>query len=222
MLLMNYKTVAILLILIVGVIGYWIGAQKQKPSATTAAAIQNSTEPVATPNSIQAQSETQQTATPVSTPDPTLGWKIYSNTKYGYSVKYPTTATFYEDNTYYHYVYFKRADAPQGEFPIFYTSAIKDDFVARSPVSVNYMSADVINDLYKLRIGENKTMDTSTMTRISDRSIGGETALSLKVKATGINQDRYYIKHGGNIYMFVSDNSTEEFQNFLNNIKFTK
>ena len=217
---MNYKiTTALLLILIVGGVGYWFGIQKQNSSATVLMQAQNSTSPIPRTTST-AQTETP-TMAPVPTPDPTAGWKTYSSTKYGYSVKYPTTLTPYEDNTYYHYVHFKRVNASQGEFPLFYTAGIKDDFVARSPASVNYMSSDVINDLYKLKVGESKNEDTATFTRVADRSIGEESALSLKIKATGINQDRYYVKHGGNIYMFVSDTPNEDFQNFLNSIKFT-
>lgn len=161
-------------------------------------------------------------AEPTRTPNPIADWKTYTSSKYGYSVKYPNTVTIYEDNTYYHYLEFKRVGASQGEFPVFYAAAIKDDYVAHSPASVNYMSSDVINDFYKLEVGESKNVDNSTFKRTADRSIGGEGALSLKIKATGIDQDRYYIKHSGNIYMFVSDSPTTDFQNFLNNIKFTK
>lgn len=159
---------------------------------------------------------------PTSTPDPTANWKTYSNTKYGYSLKYPTSVTLREDNTYYHYLEFKKINASQGEFAVFYAAVINSNYVASNPASVNYMSSDIINNLYQLKIDESKKVDSSTFKRITDRSIGGENALALNITATGINQTRYYVKHGEYIYMFVSDNPTENFENFLNSIKFTK
>src|SRR5260221_1735769 len=52
----------------------------------------------------QAQITKMPLATP--TPDSTASWSAYTNTKYMYSVKYPTNLTPNEQNTYYHYVEF--------------------------------------------------------------------------------------------------------------------
>lgn len=203
-----------LVILLVAIGAYYVGKSNQN-TLESEKSMQRST---------SGNPEISQSIEQISpTIDPLASWKTYINTPYGYLVQYPTTVTLYEDNTYYHYLEFKRVGAPQGEFPVFYAAAIKDTFVAKSPASVNYMSSDVIASLFNLKVGETKTVDTSTMTRTTDRKIGGENALALKVKATGIDQNRFYVKHGGNIYMFVSDYApTEDFQNFLSSVKFTK
>lgn len=73
----GFAPIIILVLILLGVIGYFIYQNTQLQKSNS-----NVTSPSTVPNANLLQSSP--------TPDPTVNWKTYTNTKYGYSVKYPS------------------------------------------------------------------------------------------------------------------------------------
>lgn len=162
------------------------------------------------------------TTVPSPTPDITVNWSTYTNAKYMYSIKYPSTVTPKENTTYYYYVTF---EGQKGALPPYVVSVIPDTFVVKDLAAYNLMSSDYIDELYALKPGETKTTTTGTvLTKLPDTTVDGQPAIFIGVNATGFKQHRVYVKKNNNIYM-ISDyyqgpEDLKGFTTFLSTFKF--
>lgn len=164
--------------------------------------------------------------TPTPTPDPTANWQTYTNTTYGYAVKYPASVETNEQNTNYHYVEFKTVQGT-GMLPPFLISVIPDTFVAKDMAAYNYMSSDWINTFYSMKVGESKTTSSGAVfTKSASTTVDKQAAIVVDVVATGFKQKRVYVKNNGFIYMianyYQSPDELPNFQPFLSTFTFVK
>ncbi len=160
---------------------------------------------------------------PTSTPNPTVSWKTYSNQKYGYSVKYPSNLQTNESETSYNqYVELTlgRDSSGNAYLPNYTVTVAKDDFQAKDPASVNFMSADWTNSFYNMNVGDTKTADTATFKKLPSEKVDGQNAVVIQVVAAGSNQKRYLLKKNGYVYMISDFSNSADFQNFLSTFKF--
>ncbi len=138
-------------------------------------------------------------------------------------MKYPNYLDLYEDNTYYHYVELntphKGLPAP---FSPFYISAITEKYLAKSPVSVNYMFSDWINEFFNMKVGDIKKEAGVTFKKLPDINMVGQNAAVVEVTATGSLQKRIYLKNNGYLYMIVNNTSSVDFDKFASSFKFTE
>ncbi len=165
------------------------------------------------------------TLTPTPTPDITASWSAYTNTQYGYTVKYPTSLKKTENNTYYHYVSFDPAGAHI--LPTFLISVIADAFVVKDIAAYNYMSSDWINSFYTMKIGETKTTSSgATFTKLEDTTVDGQLGMVVEVVTPTYKQHRIYVKMNGDLYMISNSYQTQDelsnFTVFLSTFKFIK
>lgn len=161
---------------------------------------------------------------PTLTPDPTASWKIYSNQKYGYSFKYPSTLLINDFETSYN----QYAEVTQGRDPSgnayvanYTVTVAKEDFQAKDAASVNFMSSDWTNTFYSMSVGDTKTAATVTFKKLPSQKVASQDAVVIEVVAVGSNQKRYLLKKNGYVYMISDFNGSEDFKNFLSAFKFT-
>ncbi len=215
---MPYILLVIVLVLVFSGVSYYLGT---KTAGLLPMGYQRPTEQTKMAYPTQ---QVLPSATP--TPDPTASWQVFTNAKFGYTIKYPTGLVPNEQNTYYHYVEFKAQNAT-GQLPTYVVSAIPATFTAANPAAYNYMSADWISSISAVPVGQTKTMDQAAMfTRLPDMTVDGQSAVAIEVVATGYKQQRVYIKANGNIYMisnyFQTPAELTDFQLFLSTFKLTQ
>lgn len=179
-------------------------------------------------SNLPTQNVVQIAPSPTPTPDPTADWNIYTNQKYGYSVKYPDNLATNEDNTYYNIVNFTAKGSPSGTFPSFYFSVIADTFTSANAAAYNYLTADWINNFYSMNPGDTKQSNGTTIfTKLTDITVAGQNAIVIEADTKGdaAKQRRVYLKKNGYVYMLANfyQNSSEldNFQTFLSTFKFT-
>ncbi|MBI5732215.1 MAG: hypothetical protein HY982_02545 [Candidatus Magasanikbacteria bacterium] len=94
----------VVIVILVGAVGYFAFVKKSEPVAQQP-----------TPTPIQVTNTPKSNPTPTPTPaDPTANWKVYSNTRYAYTIKYPTN--WFADTTYSENDFTQRGPAEDNEF----------------------------------------------------------------------------------------------------------
>ena len=164
--------------------------------------------------------------TPTPTPDPTATWKTFTATKYNFSIKYPSNLNAEEFLTPFYSVTFKTVGAAQGEFSTYDLLASPDTFIAKDPAAYDFLSADVVDELTAMTPNATKQIATSIFTKLPNTVIDGQPAIAIGVKSAvdnTTNQTRVFIKHGGNMYMIVNNQNSDQadFDNIISTFKFT-
>ena len=188
------------------------------------------------------QLSNQLTNSPISsaTPD-AINWKIYTNSTYNYSVKYPLTLTpVAGDVSKYGKSLTIVRTGPGSPIPsAFYISAIPDGFIPTSSPDENnagYLPADIINKLLSSKVGDNTQTDLKTgspytiYTKILDTNVLGiERTTVENTNVFGHNNltDRRIIfRKGSNVYVlgtyYTSKDELSTFQAIISTFKFTK
>jgi hypothetical protein len=94
----------VVIVILIGVVGYFAFVKKSEPVAQQS-----------TPTPTQATNAPKSNPTPTPTPaDPTANWKVYSNTRYAYTIKYPTD--WFVDTTYSENDFTQRGPVEDNEF----------------------------------------------------------------------------------------------------------
>lgn len=162
---------------------------------------------------------------PVSPLDKIASWKTYSNQKYGYSARYPFNLQTNESETSYdQYVGFTLGKDSSGNayLPNYTITVAKDDFQAKNPASVNFLSADWVNNFYTMNVGYTKSSQSVTFKKLSNMEVAGQSAVVVDVTATGANQKRVFLKKNGYVYMISDFTNSADFQSFLSAFQLTK
>lgn len=186
---------------------------------------------------IQVSSSTSANPAPTGTGE-TANWKTYTNTKYGYSLNYPTTLKTDEETS---YSTLFNIIPPNGcvgcgggNFPTFYVSVIPDSFKPGKADIYNYPTTDFLSTLFSLPIGNTKPIypnapSSCNWTRLQNTTLDGNNAAVYETHPCtgGISKDRrVFLKKNGNIYMIGSyydkDEESKRFDLFLYTFKFTQ
>lgn len=179
--------------------------------------------------SLQTYNNYQPVVTP--TPDPTSSWKIFTNQKYGFSVRYPSNLLAQEEIGYAYNLGITQGKAADGSayFHTFDIFIVPSTFNSSDTVGYDYLTSDWINGLYTLKVGESKPFSTVIFKRLPDIKVAGQDALVIEVDLKSGNnpsQKRVFVKQNGYTYMFEKDyqsiDELTDFQNFLTTFKFTK
>jgi hypothetical protein len=151
--------------------------------------------------------------------DPTAGWKTYTNTSIGYTVKYPPTWNIYTcpDNI---AVWFGTTPIPcQSEGPgnDFVIDRMQTGFSLATTISETKSGMVAPKETTVIVGGESGTRLTGTMKIDSETMTGG-----------GEYKDDVYVLHGGRYYhlgYFINSGEVKyatEFKYFLESVTFTK
>ncbi len=162
-------------------------------------------------------------------PDPTADWKTFTGSKYGYSIKYPSTLETNEIENPFYLASFKKIDSPQGTFSTYDILAAPDTFLVKNPSSYNFIDSETINTLRGLTSKDDSiTLDTSLFKYIGNMIIGDQKAIVVEVTSTVENQThqkRVIFNKNGNNYIIVNNennsNNQDDFNKFLSTFKFT-
>lgn len=178
-------------------------------------------------NNVQPKISKEQTPanpTIVPTLDPTASWKVYSNKKYGYLVKYPNNLQANEvETTYDQYVEFTLGKDSSGNayLPNYTITVAKEDFLANDAASVNFLSIDWTKTFYTMNVGDTKIAGTVTFKKLPSEKLANQDAVVLNVTAMGIDQKRYLVKNKGYVYMIHDYNKAADYNLFLSTFEFT-
>ncbi len=167
--------------------------------------------------------QVQAQPTVVPTVNPTANWKVYSNKKYGYSVRYPNNLEAREVETSYdQYVEFTLGKDASGNtyLPNYTITVAKEDFYAKNAASVNFLSSDWTKAFYEMSVGEIKNAETVTFKKLPDEKLANRDAIVLNVSAMGIDQKRFLVKNNGYVYMIHDYNNPSDYPLFLSTFEF--
>ncbi len=215
-----YIVVAVLILLAVGASAYFLGKNSQSPEVIKPVSVPKSNQTVVPDQAKVSEKPAVVNATP--TPDPTADWKVYTNSKYGYSVKYPLNLKVNESETSYdQYTEFTLGRDASGNayLPNYTITVAKESFQAKDAASVNFLSADWVNTFYTMNVGETKTYQAISFKKEANIQLVGQSAIVIDVTATGDNQKRVFLKHNGYVYMISDFTNSADFQNFLFSFK---
>lgn len=184
------------------------------------------------PTLVENKAVTQLSPTPV---DQTANWKTYTNVKYGYSVKYPSTLEFSETSGgSYSTLFDLIQNTPGGpSLPVFYVAVIPDGFWQNGAI-YNGPTPDFITKLLSTSVGSSVTDISSlaqynTFTRSTDVIVNGNTGMVFENDHPWDteNQDkRVFVKKTGHTYMIgtylQNDSDKTNFDLFISTFKFTQ
>lgn len=178
----------------------------------------------------------QPTPSPSSSPDETANWKTYTNSKYGYSVKYPPNLETSETPFSALFNTIQTSPGAPG-FPIYWVSIIPKDFNDQ-PEVYNRFAKNILPSLFTMKVSD--TIQTAgalnppysdywIYKRLPDTVVDGNVGLVFennKVWEGGsdLKDRRLLIKKGDLIYMigtyYTSNKDFSNFQLFLKTFKF--
>lgn len=160
------------------------------------------------------------------TPDLTADWIPYTNAKYMYSVKYPSSLTPNENVTYYYFVTFDLPANADGSRPMapYLISVIPNTFTVGNLAQYNYMDANWITKFINAKVGFTaQDLNSTTFTKLSNVTVDGQAATAVDVTATGEHQERVYVEKNNYLYMFSINyqnvSQPADFQLFLSTIQ---
>jgi len=199
-----FISVIVTFLIVGGGIFYVMQRQINNIQATNQTKMDDLNKQIATLKSTSSTTAPSTSTTPATT-DVTATWKTYTNSIYGFSVKYPATETPRVINAANVTVDFEiTPNSGDGQSVSFYQTS---------------------KSLATIVAGAKADMPSGFSVSSSSITIGGETATKLIItkndnsQSPGIN---IYVIHGGSVYEIISDQSDTNFDSFLSTFKFTK
>jgi hypothetical protein len=165
----------------------------------------------------------QRVMAPTPTPDPTANWQVYTNQKYGYSVKYPNDLKTNEfETSFAHIAEFTlgRDAAGNVSFATYTITVAKDTFNAKDAASVNFLTADWVNSFFTMKVGDTKKAGSITFKKLPTEKLAGQDAAVIQVDSTN-TQKRYFLKNSGYVYMIYDNDNPSTYPLFLSTFHFT-
>ncbi len=167
-------------------------------------------------------------------PTKTANWKTYTNSKYGYSIKFSSNLEA-EDSGNYSTLFNVIQTKPSGpSLPTFYISVIPDGFWQNGAI-YNYPKADFLTILFSISVGQLKAIYPgdlarwNTWTRLSDTIIDENNASvfeNSQVWEYRGKEKRVFVKKTGFTYMigsyYQTDDESKNFNQILQTFRFSR
>lgn len=165
-------------------------------------------------------------------------WKVYTNQKYNYSVKYPSTLDATEETPYSAlFNVIQTKPGPTG-FPTFYVSVIPDGSTNKDSTIYNFVYQEDRDKFVSLQVGDSVNTRKGgvysefwTYKRLIDTTVDGLSGLVIENNkvwdgGNGLVDRRVFIRKNGLTYMlgtyYQNPQGLNNFQSFLSSFKLSK
>jgi hypothetical protein len=161
-----------------------------------------------------------------------VDWKIFTNKKYNFSLKYPQSLK--PSETAYSAVFTQEQDQNSSpSYPLLYISVIPDGF-AKNKEIYNFMAGEIINKFYSLKDGQELQTETGpdaqywTFKKLSSLPVAGAVGIIIQnnnvYQGEGLINKRILVKKPGLTYIigsyYKSQQELDIFHNFFLSFKF--